>query len=163
MNSSTNSQGFSLVELVVVMVILAVLAATFLPRTTDRVINVNAQADMIAGEVRYVQSLSMTQGQRYYINFPTATTYGFFAVSGATPIPHPATGSTTPVALAAGITLASITPAGVSAIAFDGKGIPYRDAAATTALSGVNAVITLSGGNATAAVTVFPETGRVTP
>lgn len=155
---SKNNQGFSLVELVVVIVVLAVLAATFLPRTSDRVINVNAQADMIAGEVRYVQSLAMTQGQRYYIS-STSTTYGLFAVSGPVAIPHPATGSTTPIPLAAGITAVMSTPV----IAFDGKGIPYTNASATTVLSGVNAVITLSGGNATAAVTVFPETGRVTP
>ena len=155
-----HTQGFSLVELVVVMIIIAVLAATLLPRTSDRVINVNAQADMIAGEVRYVQSLAMTQGQRYYIDFPTATTYGFFAVSGTVAIPHPATGSPAPIPLAAGITAVMSTPV----IAFDGKGAPYTDTTATTALSGVNAVITLSGGNATTAVvTVFPETGRVTP
>lgn len=154
-----NTQGFSLVELVVVMIIIAVLAATLLPRTADQVINVNAQADMIAGEVRYVQSLSMTQGQRYYIQFPSSTTYRFFAVSGTAAISHPATGTTLAIPLATGITAVMST----SVIAFDGKGIPYTNTAATTALSGVNAVITLSGGNATAAVTVFPETGRVTP
>lgn len=159
MNSPSNNQGFSLVELVVVMIIIAVLAATFLPKTSDRVVNVNAQADMIGGDVRYVQSLAMTQGQRYYIDFPTPTTYGLFAVSGAVAIPHPATGSTTPISLAAGITAVMSTPV----IAFDGKGVPYTDTAATTVLSGVNAVITLSGGNATAVVSVFPETGRVTP
>ena len=157
--NSLRTQGFSLVELVVVMVILAVLAATFLPRTADQVINVNAQADQIAGEVRYVQSLAMAQGQRYYIDFPTPGTYGFFAASGAVvPIPHPATGTTAPIPLAGGITAVMST----NVIAFDGKGVPYTDITATTALSGVNAVITLSGGNATAVVTVFPETGRVT-
>lgn len=158
MHSPTSIKGFSLVELVVVMVILAVLAATFLPKTSDRTINVNAQADMIAGEVRYVQSLAMTQGQRYYIS-STSTTYGLFAVSGATPIPHPTTGSTTPIPLAAGITATMSTPV----IAFDGKGIPYTNASATTALSGVNATITLSSDTANAVVEVFPETGRVTP
>ena len=141
------------------MVILAVLAATFLPRTSDRVINVHAQADMIAGEVRYVQSLAMTQGQRYYIDFPTPGTYGLFAVSGAAAISHPATGTTLAIPLAAGITATMPTPV----IAFDGKGAPYTDITATTALSGVDAVITLSGGNATAEVRVTPETGRVTP
>ena len=162
MNSPASNLGFTIVELVVVMIIVAVLAATLLPKTSDRIINVNAQADQIAGDIRYVQSLSMTQGQRYYINFPNSTTYSFFAASGMVAIPHPATGSTTPIPLAAGITLA-VAPASAVAIAFDGKGAPYLGTAATSPLSGANAVITLSGGNATAAVTVFPETGRVTP
>lgn len=154
--------GFSLIELVVILIVLGILAASLLPRSTDRSISVGAQADQLAGDIRYVQSLAMTQGQRYRINL-TATTYAFFAVSGAVAVPHPATGSTTPIQLATGVTI-TIPPTNLpsSLVAFDGRGIPYTDAAATTLLA-ANAVITLTGAGGSNTLTILPQTGKVTP
>jgi type II secretory pathway pseudopilin PulG len=154
--------GFTTLELVVVLLIVGILAASLLPRSTERRISIGAQADQLASDIRYVQSMSMTQGQRYYISL-TATTYAFVAVSGAVAQSHPATGSTTPISLASGVTM-TIPPTNLpnSLIAFDGRGIPYTDSAATTLLA-ANAVITLTGAGGSNTVTVYPQTGEVTP
>jgi prepilin-type N-terminal cleavage/methylation domain-containing protein len=154
--------GFSMIELIVVLLVVGILAASLLPRSTDRAISIGASADQLAGDIRYVQSMAMTQGQRYYINF-TATTYAFFAVSGAVAQIHPATGSTTPIPLATGVTI-TIPPTNLpnSLIAFDGRGIPYTDAAATTLLA-ADAVITLTGAGGSNTVTISDQTGAVTP
>lgn len=151
------TSGFTLIELVVVLLVVAVLAAVFYPRSAHQPIDLGAQAQQLAGDIRYVQSLAMTQGQRYRINL-TATTYFFtLADAGGTPVAHPATLSTAPIGLAASITMSwSNLPSNL--LAFDGKGIPYTDNLATTPLA-ADAVITLSLG-ATRTVRVSPETGR---
>ena len=154
--------GFTTIEVVMVLLIVGVLAASLLPRSTDKRLSIGASADQLAGDIRYVQSLAMTQGQRYRINF-AATTYSFFAVSGSVAVSHPVTGSTAAIPLAAGVTMTSFANLASNLVAFDGKGIPYTDAAATTQLAaGTNGVITLTGAGGSNTVTVYPQTGRVT-
>jgi type II secretory pathway pseudopilin PulG len=151
-----------MIELIVVLLVVGILAAALLPRSTDRSISIGAQADQLAGDIRYVQSLAMTQGQRYYISF-TASTYTLNQVSPVAAVRHPATGSTTPVPLATGVTM-TIPPTNLPSnlVAFDGRGIPYTDAAATTLLA-ANAVITLTGAGGSNTLTISPQTGAVTP
>jgi len=154
--------GFSVIELIVVLLVVGILAAALMPRSTDRAVSVAAQADQLANDIRYVQSMAMTQGQRYRILL-TTTTYAIIAVSGSVAVPHPATGSTTPVPLASGVTI-TIPPTNLpnNLIAFDGRGIPYTDSAATTLLA-ANAVITLTGAGGSNTLTISPQTGTVTP
>ena len=67
--------GFSLIELVVVIVLTAILVATFFPRaSTKSSLTIAGQAYQLASDIRYVQSLSMTRGQRYCVNL-TSTGY----------------------------------------------------------------------------------------
>ena len=80
--------GFTLVELMAVLIITAILAAFLIPRFSDQPINLAAQAEQLASDIRYVQSLSMTQGQRYRINLVAGSTY---SMADAIPVlvPHP--------------------------------------------------------------------------
>src|SRR3990172_8618270 len=84
--------GFSLIELVVVIVLTAILVATFFPRaSTKSSLTIAGQAYQLASDIRYVQSLSMTRGQRYCVNL-TSTGYSMTTSNCSTSVgvEHPA-------------------------------------------------------------------------
>jgi MSHA pilin protein MshC len=163
MENQLRSHGFTLVELIVVMLVLGILAAVFIPRSNNPAIVVSTQAEQVAADIRYVQSLAMTQGRRYRINFITATTYNFTDITGSsTTSPHPS-GTPFPILLATGVTLSPQLPLVTifpSQIAFDGLGIPYTDQPATIKLAST-ATISMASGGSTLTVRIFPETGLV--
>jgi MSHA pilin protein MshC len=163
MENQLRSPGFTLIELIVVMVVLGVLAAVFIPRSNNPAIIVSTQAEQLAADIRYVQSLAMTQGQRYRINFTAATKYNFTDTSGSSATsPHPS-GTPFPISLATDVTLSPQAPLVTtfpSQIAFDGLGIPYTDLSATTKLASM-ATISLASGGTTRVIQIYPETGLV--
>jgi prepilin-type N-terminal cleavage/methylation domain-containing protein len=157
--------GFTLTELVMVMVVIAIIAAIALPRMSNDPLVVAAQAEQLAADIRYVQTLAMTQGQRYLISFPSNTSYEFRNSSGAV-VRHPLDGSLA-IVLGGGVTLALAPPApgAGNAIGFNGLGVPYS-VTAPSAFNGpltAQATLTLTKDGANQQITVAPETGKVTP
>jgi len=160
-------RGFTLRELLMVMVIVAIISVIALARTGNDPVLLSTQAEQLAADIRYAQALAMTQvattsaQARYRINFVSASTYTFTRADG-TAVPHPLTGSTAPVALSSGVTI-TLPPAGLgsSLVGFDGQGIPYTDAAVSAAPLGGTATITLTKNADVRTVTVAPQTGLV--
>jgi prepilin-type N-terminal cleavage/methylation domain-containing protein len=148
--------GFTLVELVAVILVLGILAFTAVPRFLNQgVIDVSAKAEQLASDIRYTQSLAMTSGQRNRINLAAASYQ--ITTSAGVPVAHPATGSTAAISLG-DVSLALIgLPGGY--VAFDGKGVPYTNVAGT--LLGATATITLNSAGNTRQIAVSPQTGRV--
>src|SRR5258706_5123120 len=90
--SAIRSRGFTLRELIIVLVIVGIISAVALSRTGNDPVMLSTQVDQLAGDIRYVQALAMTQGQRYIVSFPSAATYGFID-SSWNPVLQPASGS----------------------------------------------------------------------
>ncbi len=157
--------GFTLTEVVVVIVVIAIISVIALPRMGNDPILVSTQAEQLARDIRYVQTLAMTQGQKYLIDFPSNTNYEFRDSLGAV-VRHPLDGSLA-ITLGGGVTLAlqlPLAPVG-NAIGFNGLGVPYSVTAPGTFNGPLTAQATLTldkGGTSQQKITVDPETGKVT-
>ena len=150
-------RGFSLIELVIVLLLVGMLAVFAIPRLTrSQSITLPAVAAQVAANIRYTQNLSMSQGQRYRINF-TANSYQITDMAGVG-ITQPVVGGTAPVVIS-GVVLSGYNPPLTNNyVAFDTMGIPYTSA---TALLAATATITLTAGADTSSVAIVAETGRV--
>lgn len=146
-------QGFTLLELVIVTVILGVLAAFAVPHFAPADNTVAAQADRLARDLRHAQALALNQGRTLDFDVQSATAY---RVSfGGSTLTDPATLQPFTVTLDNNVTLAGTD------IAFDSLGRPV----AAGSLLATARVFTLSGSTRSATVTLAPVTGfvRVTP
>lgn len=148
--------GFSLAELILVLILVGILAFFVVIVWPGKIIDLSAQATLLANDLRYTQSLSMTRGERYRLVVVSATRYQITDSTGAV---ASLTLHNNPVTLGKGITFTS--PIG-QLVAFDTKGVPYSNTSIpgsplTTASS---FVITSSGQSKS--IIIAPETGRVT-
>ena len=144
--------GFSLIELVSVIVILAAISALAAPRFVHHDATVPAQADQLGQIIRHAQTLAMSQGRPLTVDIQSASSYAI--TDGATPTPstiRDASGQLQAFSLQNCVTLAGAD------LEFDSLGRP---------ISGSNLVTTtlnwtLSGGSNIATVSVQAVTGFV--
>lgn len=159
-------RGFTLVELVLVLLLIVVLAFVALPRFSQNTLELSGQAEQVATDIRYAQTLSMARGaalgsQGRYCIFFTATGYQFrhnnnsYATPCTTAVPHPATGSTAAVVLS-GTAVAAANLTG-NYIEFDTKGQPTSFTAPAS-----NATVTLNATGGPRSVVISPVTGKAT-
>jgi MSHA pilin protein MshC len=149
---NTRGAGFSLIELISVMVILAVISALAAPRFVHHDATLPAQADQMGRIIRHAQALAMGQGRPLTLDIQSATSYA--VTDGSTPSPstiRDASGQLQAFSLHNGVTLSGAD------LEFDSLGRP---------ISGSNLVTstqswTLNGGSNTATVNVQAVTGFV--
>jgi len=162
--------GFTLIELVAVLIIMTILAAVAVASLGNDSSKVVAMADSIKSHLRYAQTRAMTTGALYanldvwgivlsdssYYLFQCATP-GSCAPAGNQVI---APGENAAV-IDVGQQGVSISPGGGTVISFDRFGKPYTNPALTTALAS-DLQVTLSDGSGNSrAVTIRPETGMI--
>jgi MSHA pilin protein MshC len=152
-------RGFTLLELIIVLMIIGILSIYAYFQWPSSTLSVEAQAQEIANDILYTQSLSMAHGQRYHIIKQSSSTYQILdASNNAVTFPNGSTTST----LNSGITFAW-TNLPNNLIAFDGQGQPYTTTGTpgTAFSTATTYTITVSSNGATATITITPTTGMV--
>ena len=143
----SRATGFTLVELVTVMVVVAALSVLLLPRFSHREATEPAQADQLGRTLRHAQALAMSQGRALSLDVISPAAYAI--TDGVSPIRDPA-GELQSYSLANGVLIAA-----GGDVKFDSLGRPLSGASLITAPQ----TWTFSGG---ASVTLQPVTGFVT-
>jgi prepilin-type N-terminal cleavage/methylation domain-containing protein len=143
-----SQQGFTLIELVAVLVLLATLAGTLYTRSLSDAPRAGAEAAQLARALRHAQALALGQGRSLTLDIQSASAY--VISDGVSAIRDPQ-GETQAFALDTGIALAG------NDIQFDGLGRP---------VSGGNLIAAaqswiLSGSGTSFTVSVQPLTGSV--
>lgn len=151
------SAGFTLLELIATMLILAVLTVTVSMRWGASDATIAYQADLLARNLRHVQMLAMTWGQSLRVT-GTGNVYLATCVVGtpsppcnASPVIDPATGAAFSVTLSNNISVSTTT------VEFDSLGRPVN---ASLLLNSAR-VFRLSGAGQDWLVTVEPITGFI--
>src|SRR3990167_3523359 len=150
------AQGFTLVELIALILIIGIVSVIALPKWTGTPINVNYEAARVLNDIRFAQGMSMTTGQRYRWVETSSTTYQVLNEAGtAVILPN---GKTT-MTLTSGVTFGALTALPSSLIAFGSDGIPYTDTAIPGTALASSATIPLTGSGQTRTVTISAGTG----
>jgi MSHA pilin protein MshC len=151
--------GFTLIELTIVLVLVGVIAVVAVPRFQPAESTAAMQADRLARDLRHMQMLAITWGVPLRLN-AAAAAYSVSCVSGPTPpcngvatITDPATNTPFNVSLQNGVTV------GATTLNVDILGRPITGAGA---LLTAGTVFALTGGSKTPSVTMSPLTGFIT-
>jgi MSHA pilin protein MshC len=148
-------RGFTLVELVMVIVVMTILAIAILPRApTEESLTLRGRAEQLAADIRYVQTLSMTTGERHCLTLTNSSYTLARDATCSTTVAHPG-GLGMPVQLCSNCLTTSLSG---NQLRFDGKGRPYLDA--TNEFSGTE-TITVSGDGGPLTISISRQTGRV--
>lgn len=155
METGRLAKGFTLIELIMVMIVVGVLAAVAASRWNATDATAGYQADLLARNLRHMQMLAMTGGQSLRLSVASPT-YSVSCVTAsatppcnASPVIDPASGQAFSETLANGVTLAG------AALDMDSLGRPVSGGVLLT----TSRVYTLTAGAQTWSVTVSPITG----
>jgi len=148
---SRNDSGFTLVELLTVLVIMGALSVAIALRWEPRDSSLPAQADQFGRVLRHAQALAMHQGRTLTLDIQSATSYA--VAEGATTVRDPG-GELLAYSLVEGATLSGVD------ISFDSLGRPISGSPGTLVTAAQS--WTLNAGSSSASVTLQPLTGFVT-
>jgi prepilin-type N-terminal cleavage/methylation domain-containing protein len=147
------SAGFTLVEMVVVMLLAAILVAVTATRWDATDATAPSQADLLARNIRHMQMLAMSWGQSLSLtaagsSYSVACVTTGVAPCNVSPVIDPASGQAFSVTLSNGVTI------GAASTTIDSMGRPVPVTTSTT--------YTLNAGASTWTVSVAPLTGFTT-
>jgi len=157
--------GFTLIELVMIIVILGILALAVMPKTTaEPRVKLEAACQRIALDLRYVQAMSLAQQVRFGISFDPATeTYFAYRINVGTKAIDPQTRNNFDVSFTTlnefkGMDIASTSFS--NKMEFDSIGAPYDGSGVILSSQGIITIQT-TGGAYSRTVRIEPKTGKV--
>lgn len=173
-NATSNriaASGFTLIELVIVIIIAGIIAAVVGTKWNARSATAPFQAEVLARNIRHAQMLALTWNTPVGMRVPSTTSYEFWCTNATppascmspnplpippnNPVNDPAMGGPFRVDLDHGVTIASI---GGPPPRFNNLGIPLNALGAPITVAHV---LQLDAGGTTWSVTIQPLTGFV--
>ena len=160
--------GFTLVELVIVMMIMAILAAIAVPLYTSAAsVQLKTAANMIASDLEYAKSMAMSTGRNYSVVFDTSTSVEGYRIRDANgDVNHPVHIGAKYVVSFAGdsrlnkVDIVSANFDSKNGVRFDYLGAPYAwDGSSASSLNNGSVQLRAEGNPMT--VRVEPVTGYV--
>lgn len=153
---NTKDHGFTLLEVVLVILIIGVIAITVTPTRLQVPMRMQYEATRVLNDIRYTQALSMASGQRYRWVRTSSTSYQITDEAGtAIMLPNGATTLT----LASGISFGAFSNLPNTLVAFDSFGAPYTDSAYPGTALAATAIIPITNGTQTSNITIVQTTG----
>jgi len=150
----TPSDGFTLMELITVLIIIGILSAVIVSRAGTLNSDLAARSSELRSQLRYLQLMAMKNSTTYLSLKSSGTSYWACYSPNGTKLLLPGESSTTVSSLAdKKMTLNSFV------ISFDAYGIPYTGDTPVKLTTNATINITINGQNA--AIIVVPETGFV--
>ena len=158
-------RGFTLVELVMIIVILGIMALAVIPRTAaGSRVKLEAASQKIASDLRYAQGMSLAQQVRFGISFDIANeAYFVYRVNVSTKAMDPQTRNDFDISFNQlnefkGIDIVSASFS--DKVEFDSTGAPYDGNAVILSSQGIITLQTTDGAYSRT-VRVEPKTGKV--
>ena len=154
MESFDKNRGFTLTEMIIVIIIIGILSAAVFIRWSKSTTDLDAQKALLVNDLRYTQNLSMSRNERYRFVIISSIKYDIQDSNGnSQEIPSTANGN-----LISGITLSSP----INIIIFDGRGTPYNGSTTPESLITSEVIITLqNSAGQTRTIHITPLTGKV--
>lgn len=148
--------GYTLIELVLVIVIIGVIGIVVNPFSSQISMTVDAEARHVLSDIRYAQALSMATGQRYRWVQTSSNTYQIISAAGSAMAF--ANGSSV-MTLSSGTSFSGISNLPGNLINFDTAGIPYVDTGTPGTPLTSTATITISNGSYSRSITILGTSG----
>jgi prepilin-type N-terminal cleavage/methylation domain-containing protein len=148
-------EGFTLLEIIAVLIIIAVLSASVVPRLFTGATEAYAAADILRSHLRFAQSRSMNSNTVFGIAADGAQYWLFSSADTATPLQLPGEEGSTVTCNDLGIT--SVT--GFTSVSFDTWGRAYSSADASGAATDIHIIV--AGDGAVVTISITGETGFI--